>query len=312
MWYSNQMIFRYEYPGGVWVDLERPSVDEIQQVAQEFSIHERIKAELVFPTPTPLAAQDERMALLVLHFPAHETENGGVKNQEIDFVVGNNFILTVRYDTVVSLHHLKKMLETQQLVEEHGGIATDVLLEILFAHLYASARDHTKHLAGNLSRVEHDMFDGHEHATVQLISDIGREFLHLDAALADQEETLTFFLTMLAGRGFFGTSFAERSGRILAERIQVMRFVGTHRAIANELRETNTALLGARQNEIMKTLTTITVLVLPLELIASVLVLDLPGTPLRNDPNAFYIVLAIMLGSIALTALFFARKRWIF
>ena len=135
---------------------------------------------------------------------------------------------------------------------------------------------------------------------------------HLDAALADQEETLSFFLKMLAGRGFFGASFAERSDRILTERTQVMRLVGTHRAIASELRETNTALLEARQNEIMKTLTTITVLVLPLELIASVLVLDLPGTPLRHDPNAFYIVLAIMLASIALTAIFFARKRWIF
>ncbi|MSU74232.1 magnesium transporter CorA family protein [Candidatus Kaiserbacteria bacterium] len=306
------MIFRYEYPGGVWVDLERPSTDEIQQIAQEFSINERIKAELIFPTPTPLVAQDEHMTLLVLHFPAHETDGGETKNQEIDFVVGSNFILTVRYDTVVSLHHLKKVLETQKLVGERGSIATDVLLEILFAHLYTSARDHTNHLASNLSRVEHDMFDGHNGTTVRLISDISREFLHLNAALADQEETLTFFLKMLTSRDFFGASFAERSDRILTERIQVMRFVGTHRAIANELRETNTALLGARQNEIMKTLTTITVLVLPLELIASVLVLHLPGTPLLDNPNAFFIVLAIMLASVGLTTLFFVRKRWIF
>ena len=91
---------------------------------------------------------------------------------------------------------------------------------------------------------------------------------------------------MLAGRGFFGASFAERSDRILTERTQVMRLVGTHR-YRERVAETNTALLEARQNEIMKTLTTITVLVLPLELIASVLVLDLPGTPLRHDPNAF-------------------------
>lgn len=306
------MIFRYAYPGGVWVDLERPSVDEIQQIAEEFSINERIKDELVFPTPSPLVAQDERMALLVLHFPAHETDGGESKSQEIDFVVGGNFIVTVRYDVIVPLHHLKKILETQELVGSHAGIATDVLLEILFAHLYTSARDHTNHLASNLSHVEREMFDGHERATVRRISDIGREFLHLDAALADQEETLICFLKMLAGRGFFGASFTERSERILTERTQVMRLVGTHRTIASELRETNTALLEARQNEIMKTLTTITVLVLPLELIASVLVLHLPGTPLLDNPNAFYIVLAIMFGAVGLTTIFFIRKRWIF
>jgi Mg2+ and Co2+ transporter CorA len=306
------MIFRYEYPGGVWVDLERPDVDEINQIAKEFSINERIKAELIFPTPSPLVAQDEHMALLVLHFPAHETDGGETKSQEIDFIVGGNFIVTVRYDVIVPLHHLKKILETQKLVGEHNGIATDVLLEILFAHLYTSSRDHTNHLASNLSHVEREMFDGHERDTVRRISDIGREFLHLDAALADQEETLDCFLKMLAGRGFFGASFAERSARILTERTQVMRLVGTHRAIASELRETNTALLGARQNEIMKTLTTITVVVLPLELIASVLVLHLPGTPLLDNPNAFYIVLAIMFGAVGLTTIFFIRKRWIF
>lgn len=305
------MIFRYKYPGGVWVDLERPSADEVQQIAREFSIDERIKAELVFPTPTPLVAQDERMALLVLHFPVHEADGGETKSQEVDFVVGANFIVTVRYDVIVPLHHLKKILETQQLVGEHEGIATDVLLEILFAHLYASARDHTNHLASNLSHVEREMFDDHEKTSVRRISDIGREFLHLDAALADQEETLGYFLKMLTGRGFFGASFSERSERILAERAQVMRLVGTHRAIASELRQTNSALLEARQNEIMKTLTIITVIVLPLELIAVTLGIHAPGTPLEQNPDAFLIIMTIMFSVVVLMVLFFAKKRWL-
>lgn len=313
MWYSECMIFRYDYPGGVWVDLEQPSQDEIRQVAREFGINERIEAELVFPTPAPLIARDEHMALLVLHFPAHETDGGDTKSQEIDFVVGGNFIVTVRYEVVVPLHHLKKILETQKLVGDHQGIATDVLLEILFAHLYTSTRDHTNHLASNLSRVEHAMFDGHERATVRLISGVGREFLHLDAALADQEETLTGFLKMLAERGFFGASFAERAERILAERAQVMRLVGTHRAIASELRQTNSALLEARQNEIMKTLTLITVIVLPLELIAVTLEIRAPGTPalVMEHPNAFWIILGIMAAVVTLMMIYFARKRWL-
>src|SRR3989344_2504730 len=312
MWYPICMIFRYDYPGGVWVDLERPNVDEIQQIAQKFSINERIKAELIFPTPTPLVAQDEHMALLVLHFPVHEGEDGKTKNQEIDFVVGSNFIVTVRYDIVVSLHHLKKILETQKLVGDHERIATDVLLEILFAHLYTSTRDHTNHLANSLSRVEQNMFDGHERATVRLISNIGREFLHLSAALADQEETLTFFLKMLAGRGFFGTSFAERSDRILTERMQVMRLVGTHRAIASELRQTNTALLEARQNEIMKTLTTVNFIFLPLGLISWTFAMRTGGMPLIDSPNAFWIVLAIMFCVAMLLTAFFIKRRWLF
>ena len=130
------MIFRHEYKGGVWVDLERPSDNEVKQIAEEFSIGQRTVTEVLAPTPAPLTARDGNTALLVLHFPAHDEEDDEIKNQEMDFIVGHNFIVTVRYEVVIPLHHLKKLLEAQELVTGRAPITTDVLLEILFAHLY--------------------------------------------------------------------------------------------------------------------------------------------------------------------------------
>lgn len=305
------MVFRYEYPGGIWVDLEQPTIDEIQRVAREFSISERIEAELLSPTPSPLVAGDEGVALLVLHFPAHETENTNIKNQEIDIIVGTHFIVTVRYEVIVPLHHLKKLLDAQKIVDGHSTIATDVLLEILFAHLYTAVRDHINLAADNLAHVERDMFDGHERTTVRSISNISREFLHLESALAYQEEPLGHFLRMLTERNFFGTSFTERTKRIQAERTQVARLIKTHRAIATELRETNIALLGARQNEIMKTLTTVNFIFLPLGLISWTFAMRTEGMPLIHGPHAFWIVLAIMFGVAMFLTAFFIKKRWL-
>lgn len=306
------MIFRYEYPGGVWVDLERPTEDEIRSVAHEFSISERMEAELYSPTPSPLVAGDEGATLLVLHFPEHSAEGAKDKNQEIDFIVGSHFILTVRYEVIVPLHHLKKLLETQKVVtNHHSAITTDVLLEILFAHLYTSVRDHTNHVADTLARVEHDMFDGHERDTVRLISDVSREFLHLEAALANQEESFGRFLKVLTQRDFFGPSFTERADRIFAEHSQVARLIKTHRAISTELRETNIALLDARQNEIMKTLTIVNFIFLPLGLISWTFSMRTEGMPIIDSPNAFWIILGIMLAVTVLLTAFFVRKRWL-
>jgi magnesium/cobalt transport protein CorA len=306
------MIFRHAYQGGVWVDLEQPSGDEIQQIAQEFSISERLERELLSPTPVPLVTADEGMALLVFHFPTQGMKDGETKSQEIDFIVGKDLILTVRYEIVAPLHHLKKLLEAQQLIAGKTPITTDVLLEVLFAHLYTSMRDHMNHIAGNLAHVEKEMFDGHERTTVRSISNISREFLHVEAALANQEESLEHFLDALAQYGFFGPSFPERSLRILAERSHVARTVKTHRAIATELRETNAALLEARQNEIMKTLTVITFIFLPLELITFVFGMHVLGTPLEQNPNAFWIISGSMLTIGLIITLFLVRKRWIF
>ncbi len=306
------MIYRYEYKGGVWVDLEQPTEEEIRQVAQEFSISERIETELLLPTPSPLVAGDANSALLVLHFPVHGLSEGETKNQETDFVVGSSFIITVRYEVIASLHRLKKLLETESFLAEDAPISTDILLEILFAHLYTAIRDHASHSASSLSRVERDMFEGHERNTIRAISDVSREFLHLEAALANQEEPLFRFLKSLEARNFFGTSFSERMARIVAERTQIAHLVRTHRAVATELRETNNALLGARQNEVIKTLTVVSFIFLPLALIAKIFAMKMEYVPFGKDPNGFWIVIAIMFFIGFLLTIFAWRKRWIF
>lgn len=306
------MVFRYEYQGGVWIDLEQPSEEEILQIAKEFSIGERIEKELLYPTPAPLVASDAGATLLVLHFPSHGAENGETDKQEIDFVVSQRFILTVRYEVIAPLYNLKKLFETQKIISPHTLITGDALFEIIFVHLYTSVRDHINHVVDHLTRVERDMFDGYERATVRSISNISREFLHMEEALADQEEPLGHFLNVLAEHDFFNASFAERIGHIRAERTQVARLIETHRAVASELRKTNIALLEASQNEIMKTLTVITFTMLPLELITLVFSMHVLGTPLEENPNAFWIIIAIMLGIGGSMILFFTRKRWLF
>ncbi len=305
------MIFRHEYKGGVWVDLEQPSENDIRQIAEEFSVCEHIEKELIYPTPMPLVSVDENMALLVLHFPTHGVNDGEIKSQEVDIVVGKNFIITVRYEVVAPLHHLKKLLEAQSLVEGHTQITTDVMLEVLFAHLYTSVRDHINHVADNLSRVEKEMFDGRERMTVRSISNISREFLHAEASLATQEESLSDFMRAMSQLKFFDESFKLRAERIKTVRSNVARVVKTHRAVATELRETNIALLSAKQNEIIKILTVVSFIFLPLAFIAKIFAMKVEYMPFVDDPNGFWIILGFMF-FIALALMFYvSRKRWI-
>jgi magnesium transporter len=305
------MIFRYEYTGGVWIDLEQPAGEEVRKVAQEFGINERIEQELLSPTLVPTVTSEDGVVLLVLHFPTQGDEAGESKNQEVDFVVGKNFILTVRYEVVAPLHHLKKLLEAQQLVGEKAPITTDALVETLFAHLYTAMRDHTNHLADNLARIEKDMFQDRERSTVRAISAISRQFLHAEAALTNQEDPLREFLEALDHYGHFGPSFHNLSLRILLERARVARIVRTHRAVATETRETNLAILGARQNEIMKTLTIVNFIFLPLGLISWIFAMRTEGMPLIEGPHAFWTVLAIMLGVAVILTIFFIKRRWL-
>lgn len=307
-----RMIFRHKYHGGTWIDLERPSEDEIRDIAREFSIGENIEAELLSPTPAPIISGNADAAFLVFHFPAHGAEDGDSGNQEIDIVVGKKYIITVHYEVIAPIYHLKKLLEAQALVETASHITTDTLLEIIFIHLYTAVRDNLKHVADHLAHIEREMFNGNERATVRMISNVSRDFLHMEATLANQQESLNRFFKVITDRDFFDAAFSERVEHILAERTRISQLTKTHRAITTELRETNIALLESKQNEIMKTLTIITVVVLPLELIAFIFGMHARGTPLEQNPHAFLIIMGFMLAAVGMMVFYLIRKRWIF
>ncbi len=306
------MLYRSKHSGGVWIDLEQPSEDEVRAVANEFGVSERIVAELITPSPSSLVAGEGDTAFSILHFPSPGPEAGTVRNQEIDFIVGKRFIITVRYEVVAPLHAIRKLLEAEAIVAGRTPFSTDMLLEVLFAHLYESARDHTRHLADKLLRIERAMFSGSERMSIRDISDVSREFLHLEAALRSQEEPLERFMRTLTERTAFGPGFSERAHRILSDRLQVAHFVETHRAMASELRATNAALLESRQNDVMRTLTVANFIFLPLELVAFVFAMHANGTPLTDTPNAFWIIMTFMLLIVGIMTLYFAKKRWIF
>jgi len=306
------MLFRYDYRGGVWIDLEKPTDEELREIEREFFINEPIMKEMASPTPLPLVIEEATYTFLGIHFPTQGVENGDTKIQEIDFVIGKNFIVTAHYEVIAPLHHLRRLFETQNLIAGHESITTDILLEILFMHLYSSVRDHTNHVINNLEHIEQDMFSGYERVTVRTISNISRSFLRLEAELANQEEPLSHFLEAITICNLFDVPFGERAKHILTERAQVARLIKTHRAVATEMRETNAALLEAHQNEIMKILTVVAFIFLPLNLITFVFGMGALGTPLKQEPNAFWIITGSMLALGMFITLFLARKRWIF
>ncbi|MDO8624049.1 MAG: magnesium transporter CorA family protein [bacterium] len=308
------MMFRFEREGTHWIDLENPTADEVREAAHELGFGGRIIEELISPSPLPLVLHEEPAALLVLHFPSLVTgarSASQTPQKEVDFVVGKHFVLTVRYEVVAPLHELRRLLETNTLLGKNARTPADALLELLFNHLYGNIRIEVSQAGRRLERIEQELFAGKESTTVRAISEISREFLHLEATIAGEEDALTLFLDDLSDKEIFGPSFTPRSKRILAQHAQTAHFVATLRAVAAELRETNAALLNTKQNEIMQRLTVVTFMLLPLSLIVNMFEMNLPGVPFSTHPQAFWVIVGIMCIVAGVLIFFFTRKRWL-
>src|ERR1700733_2314187 len=127
---------RYEHGGLVWIDLESPSREEVRSVAEEFGIAPLVAEELFTPSMKPRAEFHDGYAYVVMHFPAlHHSHR--THEQEIDFVIGQRFLITTRYDMVDPLHKFSKVLEVNSLLDEsmigeHAGFIFYFMLKKLY------------------------------------------------------------------------------------------------------------------------------------------------------------------------------------
>ncbi len=306
------MITRHERNALAWVDLEAPTREELHAVIEEFDIHAEIEEEIISPTPYPLVALFPGYIYLVLHFPTADL-SGGARTQEIDIIVGKNFLITARYEIVGSIHSLHKAFEAEELlgVPTASKTASAFLIERVMRRLYAAMSEEVEQTARVLERIERDIFTGKEHATVRSISEVGRVLLRFDTTLARHQEPLSVFLETLQSNDVFGKDFALSATHIEAERAHVAGLVSAYRAVARELRTTNDSLLSSSQNEVMKIFTVLTVGTLPLGLIAALFGMHAKFTPILGMAHDFWIIIGLMVAIELLLFAFMRFKRWI-
>lgn len=301
------MVTRHVRKGITWVDLESPSREELSSVMDEFGIGERVEEEIVTPTPYPLVLSCPEYVYLILHFPTTNPE-GGARNQEIDFIVGKHFLITTRYEVVDAIHNLHRMFEAEDMLElpSHGKGAAG-LIERVLRHTYSAIREQAETSARAMDRIEEEIFAGKERKMVLTISLVGRVLLRFDTTLARHQEPLKAFLEDLASPLFFGPAFSIHATHIQAEHDHTAALVKTYRSALIELRKTNESLLSSSQNDIMKNLTVMTCVALPLTIVTGFFGMNNEYLPYVNNP---LFPLVVILGMAVLVAVFLAYFNW--
>jgi magnesium transporter len=301
------MIFRYTQKNLTWIDLERPTHEEIKQVMVEWNIHPLVGQELMGPTLRPKVEIYPNFIYLILHFPITGRKSAGrpVEQKEVDFVIGKNFIITTRYNAIDSLHHFSKLFEVNSILDrndigEHAGFVFFYMMRAIYDSLL-----HELDLNEPIRIIEENIFKGNERAMVVRISEVSRELLDAKRSMRFHKEVLESFA--IAGRRFFGEEYSYYTRAIIGEYYKVHNAIESDLESVSELRETNNSLLNTRETETMKRITIIAFLTLPASVITNFFQMGTAYTPIVGLPNDWLILMLLMSG---LTVLLFAIAKF--
>src|SRR3989344_2590787 len=263
------LINVHKHNGLTWVDLEAPTAPEVREVMEKYNINSLVADELLSPTLKPKVDLYPNFIYLILHFPALKHTHSGDSNQEVDFIVGKDFIITTRYDTIDPLHKFSKVFEVNSILDrgnlgDHAGF----IFFYMARKLYRALDHELEYVNDSLKDIEEKIFSGKERAVDYDIALISRQLINFGEALSAHREVLESFEE--AGKKFFGPEFYYYVRGITGEYFRTDNRVKGIKESLQALKETNDSLLSTRQNEIMKVLTIMAFVTFPLSLIASI------------------------------------------
>lgn len=304
------MIHAYKHNSLTWLDLENPTREEIREIMDVYGIHELVAEELLSPSRKPKVDVYPDYMYLILHFPAFHHTHGEKIEQEVDFIVGKDFLITTRYEMIDPIHKFSKVFEVNSILDRSNiGTHAGFIFFYMIRKLYHSLDHELDFMGDQLRAIERRVFSGNEKEMVIELSNVSRELLHFKRALSAHHDVLESF--SIAARKFFGEDFAHHGREIIGAYFKTAEHIAGNIEFLEELRETNNSLLSTKQNETMKVLAIISFVIFPLSLIASIFSLNTKYLPFSDSDWGFAAVMGIMVIATLCMFAFFKYKKWL-
>lgn len=300
-----------QYNGITWIDITKPSRDEIVDLINTLHIDQVVAEELLVPTSIPKLDSYSEYIYLVTRFPRIRVDDGKISGKpetdfEIDFVLTRNTLVTVHHDSIIEIHEAFKSLETivalnNTIPDFHAGH----LFVRVMRHFYATIAVQLRDINTVLEKAEFQIFEHREKEMVRVLSECGRRLVDLERSVQFHETVLRRFREIT--NTIFDADYAEYSNKLINEFHDLADILHSHKRILSELRHTNDSLLSQKTNEMIKVLTLISFLVLPVSIATDTL---FAFTEVNNISKVAGAMIAAFI-AIACLLVQFRRLKWI-
>ena len=290
-----------------WIDIVHPTPDDVEKLQATYPYFHPLNLEDIrSPIERPKIDSDDDYLFVVMHFPLWDARNEISRASEVNFFVGRKYVVTVHNGTLKPIIKLYEACEEseherQRLLGRGANEAFYMFIDKLVDYIFPMLRKIDIHV----HQIEDDLFVANAKKVIQDIALVRRDVISLRRIIRQQIPIVQQLET--TEHPILHEHMEEYFGDIADHLFKQRDIIEENYEIINSFAETADTLASHNINEVMRILTVISVIMLPLTLISSVYGMNI-NLPFAQHPNAFIITAGIMI-IIALLMLFYFRKR---
>lgn len=291
----------------VWVDLAAPSDEEFAVLSDVFHFHplsvEDARSSLQFPK----VEQYPNYLYLVLHgIDSQVDSEHGFATRDIDFFLGRNFLATVHDGVSRSVERLRHACGQYEHLLSEGPVSLCHRIVDLMVDNY---RPVTEAIEERVETLEEGAMAGHTQMVGHLMN-VKRELAQMRRVLVPQRDAIG----RLARREFpmISDEMAFRFRDVYDHVVRTTEEVILFQDRMNGVLEVNLASVSNRLNQIMKVLTVMSTIFLPLTVLTGMWGMNIELPHLPGGPGAQFWWIGGIMAAVSLAMLaVFRLNKWI-
>ena len=297
--------------GLTWVHLDAPTHDDAALLSARFGWHPLDLEDVLSKRQRPKVDEyvDDGYLFAILHFPVYDKNVQRLNAGELDLFIGQDYLVTLPSVELLPVTRLfRRCEEDEGLRASLFSRGSGRLLYEVLDDLYDYCFPILDKIAFKLDRIEEDVFEGRSEEVVRDISNAKQEIISYRKIVKPQRPTLRLLERRI--ERFLPEELDLYFDDLVDASERIWDLLDNYKEVVDALEATNESVISHKQGDVLRILTVIATIALPLTVIASVFGMNVlfPGEGTRV---AFWIILGLMLGALAGMVAFFRWKRWI-
>ncbi|MBU2928651.1 magnesium/cobalt transporter CorA [Winogradskyella psychrotolerans] len=291
-----------------WINVDGlNSLGEIENIGKQYDLHPLVLEDIVNTTQRPKIDEYDDYLFIVLKMLYYDADENVVIEQ-VSLVLGKNYVLSFQesegdvFDTV-----------RDRIRVGNGrirGLKSDYLLYALIDAVVDHYFSIIETLGNKIEDLETDLFDGHAKENISIeVQQLKREILKVRRAIFPLREIINRIEKGEHPLIYRRTITYYRD--IYDHLIQVSENIDIYREMIWSLMDMYMTTISNKMNEVMKVLTIISTIFIPLTFLAGIYGMNFNNIPELRYEYSYFILLGVMFVMLILMLIYFKRKKWL-
>ena len=281
-----------------WFDVADPASPELDELAQEFGLHELQIEDCRHRPQRPKTEEHDRYIFTVLK---HIHDAAELEFDDIDLFLGRDFLISVRNADAVVIESVRgraREEETDRL---------DRLFYMIVDQIVDGYQPVLDKLADEISEIEDVVLEQPDPETLARIFALKRKLIEFRRVAGGMREVVNALIRR--EKGILGDDLDPYFRDVYDHIIRTVDMIETYRDLLSGALDIYLSAVANRTNEVMKVLTIWGTVALPLVIITGFFGMNLK-VPWLNNPYGTDYAVALMAVSTISILIYFKIKRW--